>query len=70
MTEDAWRGDSIEIGAALPRASGVATMTIGMPYDATLVGQRFYVQACVVDAAANAVGLSWGNAGEAVVGER
>ena len=45
-------------------------MTIGMPYDATLVGQRFYVQACVVDQAANAGGLSWSNAGEAVVGER
>lgn len=54
----------------IPKNGATASWVLNVPYDTTLVGQRFFVQGAVADAKANGAGFVWSNAGEALIGER
>ena len=61
---------SAEVVFQVVRVSSAATITLAVPYDPVLAGQRFYLQGLVTDALANSGGLAWSNAGAATIGQR
>ena len=66
--EAAWRGGVPDGAFLLLGQNGVAKYQFGIPGDPKLVGLRFYNQALVLDAAANALGAVVSDAAEVMVG--
>lgn len=56
------------VGGAATSASGTASVAIGIPNVASLVGVVFHNQWFVVDANANTLGAAWSNGGTARIG--